>query len=173
MRKKSLTFDQQIQIKMLYQLGGHSLRSLALEFGVSKDTISNALKSSNTPPQQRIEIVQPTTPAPQKSPLDVLSFEPNPIRFRVIKITQIEMDIENLSARGTNPATLYKLQIELHDQVTAMRKALGEIQGEESEEQLLMMLEQAVISLSPIQRESLLGLLGDDIDNVIPIRGGS
>tara|TARA_R110000868_G_scaffold177653_1_gene416601 strand:+ start:212 stop:463 length:252 start_codon:yes stop_codon:yes gene_type:complete len=83
------------------------------------------------------------------------------------------MDIENLSARGTNPATLYKLQIELHDQVTAMRKALGEIQGEESEEQLLMMLEQAVISLSPIQRESLLGLLGDDIDNVIPIRGGS
>ena len=162
-----LTFEQECQIRLLYAQGGHSLRSLAKDFGVSKSKIDSVLKSP--PPQPKVQIVQPPPPSPQ-SPVQALEgFTSDPIIFRIQKLTQIEMDIGNLSHRGTNPASLYKLQIDIHDQITELRRAAGEIQGEESEEQLLLMMEQAILSMSPIQRESILRLLGE-YDNVVGIK---
>lgn len=165
-RKSILTYEQEVQIRLLYGQGGHSLRSLAELFKVSKSKIDSVLKSKDSVPNRpQIQIVQPIREEP--SPVQALQdFTSDPVLFRIQKLTQIEMDIGNLSSRGTNPASLYKLQIEIHDQITALRKAAGEI-TEENEEQLTMMLEQAFIQLSPIQKEQIKGLFGLDLSNVV------
>jgi len=167
-RATALTYEQEVQIRLLYAQGGHSYRSLAKAFGVSKSKIDAVIKNPEPKPQT-IEIVR--APEPERpSPLESLQdFTADPILFRIQKLTQIEMDIGNLSARGTNPASLYKIQIDLHDQITEMRRAAGDIQGEEDEQQLLMMIEQAVIAMSPVQREGILRLLGE-YDNVVGIK---
>lgn len=168
---KKLSPQEEEEIRVLYRMGGWSYDKLAVKFGSSKSTIKRVIKRGTPPKKAPIQIVREEPQRETTSPLETLeSFTADPILFRIQKLQEITMDTQALAVRGVNPAALYKLQIELHDQITQMRREAGELQGEENEEQLLMMVEQAVMSMSPIQRESILSLLGDEFDNVVGMK---
>ena len=166
-----LTLRDQEEIRTLYRMDkkAWSYSKLAQKYDVTKTTIMRVIKDAAKKPPIQIVREEPRREIP--SPVQTLEdFTSDPILFRIQKLQEITIDTNSLATRGVNPAALYKLQIELHDQITQMRREAGELQGEENEQQLLMMVEQAIMSMSPIQRESILSLMGNEFDNVVGIK---
>jgi len=165
---KKLTIEEIEEIRVLYRTGEWSYSELGEKFGCSKVTIMRKVKGD--PPQVKIAPPPKEEPPPEPSPR-VMPFTYDPIQFRIQKFQEISLSIDNMEQRGTNPAQLHKLQIELHDQITDRIREQNGGANIENEEELLLVIQQAVIGLPPILREQLLETLSDDYSNIIPLEG--
>ena len=163
---KKLTIEEKEEIRVLYRTGEWSMGKLGEKFGCSKMTIKRTIDAT------QIKIAPPPKeePPPEPSPR-VMPFTYDPIQFRIQKFQEISLSIDNMEQRGTNPAQLHKLQIDLHDQITERIREQNGGANIENEEELLLVIQQAVIGLPPILREQLLETLSDDYSNIIPLEG--
>ena len=165
--KRKLTIEEKEEIRVLYRTGEWSYDKLAVRFETSKSTIKRTVKAEQIriapPPKKTIEVKPPQQPN-----LPELPFISDPIEFRIKKMADIELSIGNMDIRGANTASMHKLQIEIHDQITQMRKDLIGVEVAD-EEELFRIIEQAVIGLPPYLKERLGGLVNGDFDNVVTI----
>ena len=163
---KKLTIEEKEEIRVLYRTGEWSMGKLGEKFGCSKMTIKRTIDAT------QIKIAPPPKEEPSPEPSSrVMPFTYDPIQFRIQKFQEISLSIDNMEQRGTNPAQLHKLQIDLHDQITERIREQNGGANIENEEELLLVIQQAVIGLPPILREQLLETLSDDYSNIIPMEG--
>ena len=167
---KKLTTEEKQQIRRLYS-EGYTYRDLAKQYGCSHPTIMRVVKND-------IKIVKgpdplpPPPPPPPRPNVTELAFISDPIQFRIQKLTEIFMDLDACrDARSMGPLTgLHKLQIDLHDQITALKKAAGEIDDDLNPQEMILQFEQAFLSLPPLVKDQLIDLFVADTSNIVSIR---
>ena len=64
---------------------------------------------------------------------------------------------------------LHKLQLELHDQITALKKAAGEIDEDLNPDEMIIQFEQAFLSLPPLVKDQLIDLFTAETSNIVSI----
>jgi hypothetical protein len=164
---RKLTIEQEEEIRVLYRTGDYTMDALAAKFDTSKSSISRTVNRAKIdPPKIKMAPPPKEDPSPQVSTLD---FTYDPIQFRIQKFQEIALSILNVENRGNNPATLHKLQIELHDQITEKIREQNGGADIENEEELLLVIQQAVIGLPPLLKDRLIETLSEDYGNVVPL----
>jgi transposase-like protein len=109
---KRLTTEEKEEIRVLYRSGEWSMDKLAKKFGCGKSTIKRTIDAP------KIKIAPPPKEEPPPEPSSrVMPFTYDPIQFRIQKFQEISLSIDNMEQRGTNPAQLHKLQIDLHERM--------------------------------------------------------
>tara|TARA_R110000751_G_scaffold209341_1_gene313201 strand:+ start:98 stop:607 length:510 start_codon:yes stop_codon:yes gene_type:complete len=167
---KKLTIQEKEEIRVLYRIGdGWSYDKLAIKFDCSKSTIKRIIKA--------VEIkIAPTQKAQKEEPqnqelLRSMDFLTDPIQFRIRKFHEISMSIDLVESRGNNPVQLHRLQLDIHDQITEKVREQNGGADIDNEDELLLMIQQAVFGMPPNMKEKLLETLSDDYSNVIPMEG--
>ena len=167
-RSKKLTYEQKVQIRLLYKQGGYSLRELGKKFNVSKSLIDMVVKNDPADDRPQIQIVKSDPP---RIHVDELNYISDPILFRIQKLKEIFLDLDACrDARSMGPLTgLHKLQLDLHDQITALKKAAGEIDEDLNPDEMIIQFEQAFLSLPPLVKDQLIDLFTAETSNVVSI----
>ena len=166
---KKLTNDERQEIKRLHS-EGYSYRDLAKRFGSSPPTIMRIVKND-------MKIIKGPPPLPDPDPLPPrpivteLHYISDPILFRIQKLKEIFLDLDACrDARSMGPLTgLHKLQLDLHDQITALKKAAGEIDEDLNPDEMIIQFEQAFLSLPPLVKDQLIDLFTAETSNVVSI----
>lgn len=167
---KKLTNDEKQKIRRLHS-EGYSYRKIAAQFGTSQTSImrivKNDIKVAKNPP---LPPLPEPTPPPRPNVTE-LTFIADPIQFRIQKLTEIFLDLDACrDARSMGPLTgLHKLQLDLHDQITALKKAAGEIDDDLNPQEMILQFEQAFLSLPPLVKDQLIDLFTADTSNVVSI----
>ena len=120
---------------------------LAQKTGYSKKTIYLTLKQFKTQPPP--PPTPPITTTPTAVPLD-------PLQFRLEKIASIREDMQSVRARGSVHVLppLHRLEIDLHDQVVAIRDKQADMKTMDNEE-LLQTIVTTISQLPPLLRHRL------------------
>ena len=102
------------------------------------------------------------------------SIDSNPLQYRLNKIESIKSDIEAARARGSVHVlpSLHKLEIELHDQITSLKKEDDEFNNELSADECIATIIAAASKLPPILKDRLFVELSKiDQPNIIEFQG--
>ena len=162
---RKLTIQEKEEIRVLYRMGGTSYDKLAIQFGTSKSTVKRTIEAKKLkmapPPKQE--------PEQEQSLLRTLDFLSDPIQFRLRKFHEVSMSIDLVESRGNNPVQLHRLQMEIHDQITDKIREQNGGADIDNEDELLLMIQQAVMGMPPKMKEKLMGTLTEDYSNVIPM----
>lgn len=164
-KKRRLTESDKIEIKDLYKSGAYSFAKLGDVYGVSHMTIKRVVQEGQPKkePLPKMEF----TPVPQ---FGQLTIKDDPIHFRKDKLIELQLDIQASRDMGSMGAlsSLHKLQLEIHDRYTELKILAGNQVEDVDPEELLLMLEQAIISLPVSQRGALESLFIQN-NNVVSI----
>ena len=123
---------------------GETIATLAKEFGVARNAIRyhiNKDKKKKPPP-------------PQPPPANFSKC--SPLEFREILFEQIGADILFAKERGSAPSLqgLRKLQVEMHDQITAIKKEESEVEEMQPHE-LTHIIINSIATLPPILKTQI------------------
>ena len=166
--KAHLSPAERIEIKRLYDTGEYSYRSLGEKFGVSYSTIQRIVKDLNTKKTARGVIEDDS----EKTNSRGNDFIVDPIDFRKSKLIEINGDIMSTRMRGSVQVlpALHRLHLQVHDELTQMKKEQDELDEITNPEELLHTIAVAAAGLPPLLKQKLQSLIDNDFTNVIPLK---
>jgi hypothetical protein len=175
-KKSHLSPNERSEVLNLYRTGNYSYRQLGEKFGCSHTTIKRIVNEDNKiniPPEQRDSSggIVPSSNVEQTNGTSIID---DPLQFRRAKLVEIAGDIISTRLRGSVQVLpqLHRLHIQTHDEITAMRRELEEMDGMTDPDEIFQTIAIAVNGLPPILKEKLIDVLSVDYSNVIPFKQG-
>ena len=135
---------------------------------MSYSTIQRIVKDLNTKKTARGVIEDDS----EKTNSRINDFIVDPIDFRKSKLIEINGDIMSTRMRGSVQVlpALHRLHLQVHDELTQMKKEQDELDEITNPEELLHTIAVAAAGLPPLLKQKLQSLIDNDFTNVIPLK---
>ena len=160
--KKKLTPSQRVEVITLKKQGW-TAKKIAEKFGCTTANVFYLLRKDR-------ERNDPNA-KPKSKKTKELTYEMDPIKFRIGKLLEIEGDISfarDERVVHTLP-TLHKLHLQVHDELRGLVEQAQDVHGENAE-QLQAEIVDSIKALPPILKQSIIDDLLIDGNNVVRLK---